>query len=152
MGKSKTLIIRQMEEKDLETVYAISKATLLDIWTFDDYRRELLENQFATMLVLTYDDVVIGFIDFWVTYNSATIAQIAVHESLHYKGLGSILLNDMINRLTALDDVEVVTLEVRTHNKAAVNFYKKHGFEISVTKKKYYKNGDDAYYMLRNIK
>lgn len=152
MATSKKLIIRQMEEKDLERVYAISKTTLLDIWTFDDYRRELFENQFATMLVLTYDDVVIGFIDFWVTYNSATIAQIAVHESLHHKGLGSILLSDMINRLSALDDVEVVTLEVRTHNEAAINFYKKHGFEISVTKKKYYKNGDDAYYMLRNIK
>lgn len=151
MVSDKKLIVRQMEEKDLPAVYEISKTTLLDIWSFEDYKKELFENSFATLLVLTYDDVVIGFIDFWVTYNSATIAQIAIHEQLQGKKLGSILIEDMISRLTSLGDVEVVSLEVRTNNKQAINFYLKHGFEISVTKKKYYKNGDDAYYMLRNI-
>lgn len=151
MVSDKKLIVRQMEEKDLPAVYEISKTTLLDIWSFEDYKKELFENSFATLLVLTYDDVVIGFIDFWVTYNSATIAQIAIHEQLQGKKLGSILIDDMISRLTSLGDVEVVSLEVRTNNKQAINFYLKHGFEISVTKKKYYKNGDDAYYMLRNI-
>ncbi len=152
MLNSKSLVVRPMEEKDLERVAAISEETITDSWSYDDYRRELLVNEFATMLVLTYADVVLGFIDFWVTFNSATIAQIAVDKNLQNKKLGSILMEDMIHRLVTLDDVASVSLEVRTNNEKAINFYLKHGFNTVVTKRKYYSNGDDAYYMVRILK
>jgi len=48
------------------------------------------------------------------------------------------------------DSVETVTLEVAVNNEAAINLYKKFGFEIIHIRKKYY-NGIDAYLMGRRI-
>ena len=48
--------------------------------------------------------------------------------------------------------VRTLTLEVRTNNTSAINFYKKHGFKIETTKPHYYDNGDDAYYMILQVK
>ena len=44
-----------------------------------------------------------------------------------------------------------ITLEVRKNNEKAVNLYQKHGFKTVLTKEKYYSNGDDAYYMIKEL-
>ena len=48
--------------------------------------------------------------------------------------------------------IQTLTLEVRVGNIPAINFYKKYGFEIEVTKPHYYDNGEDAYYMILKVK
>ena len=48
--------------------------------------------------------------------------------------------------------VRTITLEVRVSNENAIKFYKKHGFEIVTTKPHYYDNGEDAYYMMLEVK
>ena len=41
-----------------------------------------------------------------------------------------------------------ITLEVKSHNEAAVSFYQKFGFEIDRKVPNYYEDGSDAYVML----
>ena len=48
--------------------------------------------------------------------------------------------------------VRNLTLEVRVSNIPAINFYKKQGFKIETTKPHYYDNGEDAYYMILEVK
>ena len=48
--------------------------------------------------------------------------------------------------------IRFITLEVRVSNTPAINFYKKHGFEIETVKPHYYDNGEDAYYMVLKVK
>jgi len=45
--------------------------------------------------------------------------------------------------------VDEINLEMRVTSEEALLFYKKHGFKIKKTMKKYYKDGTDAYYMIK---
>ena len=45
-----------------------------------------------------------------------------------------------------------VVLEVREHNQKAFNFYKKQNFNVISMRKHYYKNGDNALVMMKEIK
>ena len=94
---------------------------------------------------------VVGFCDYWETFDSATICQIAVHPYLQRKQLGSAMMDEIYNDCYA-KKIRTLTLEVRTNNESAIAFYKKHGFKIETTKPHYYDNGDDAYYMILEVK
>jgi ribosomal-protein-alanine N-acetyltransferase len=93
----------------------------------------------------------VGFCDYWETFDSATICQIAVHPYLQRKQLGSAMMDEIYNDCYA-KKIRTLTLEVRTTNEKAINFYKKHGFKTETTKPHYYDNGDDAYYMILEVK
>ena len=88
-----------------------------------------------------------------ITFNSATISQIAVTKSYRHQGLALKLMAQMFLDLPKDGDevVEFVTLEVRKSNVAAISLYKKCGFEIIVDKKAYYPDGEDALYMVKRM-
>lgn len=150
--KEKRLLVRPMAIEDLASVMIINKENFTEAWSEQSFLYELNENEFATIMVLTYADVVIGYCDFWVTFDSATINQIAIKKELQGNKLGRLLIEDTLARINGVDEVKVVTLEVRTQNERAINFYLSYGFDILLTKKKYYTNGDDAFYMMKVMK
>lgn len=93
-----------------------------------------------------------GFATFWITFDSVAIVQFAIHPLLQGKGLGKLLMAHFLDRIEKLEEVKAITLEVRTHNDPAIALYLNHGFQIINTKKKFYTNGDDAYYMVKVIR
>ena len=126
-------------------------------WKEENILYELKENPVAHFWVIELsltdkDDYrVVGFCDYWETFDSATICQIAVHPYLQGKQLGSAMMDEIYNDCFA-KKIQTLTLEVRVGNIPAINFYKKYGFEIEVTKPHYYDNGEDAYYMILKVK
>ncbi len=75
---------------------------------------------------------------------------LAVKQKFRQKGIGTQLTNFLIN-LFKKGGAKKISLNARVRNKKAVAFYKKLGFEIVRTDKKYYRNGDDAYMMVKEI-
>ena len=73
------------------------------------------------------------------------IFEIAVRNSEKRKGLASELLSKLPN------DKEIF-LEVNENNIAAINLYKKFGFEQISIRKKYYNNKDDAIIMKKECR
>lgn len=144
------MIIRPMEEKDLDKVMVIEENSFISPWPKSQFLYELNENPFAILLVAEYEGVICGFIDFWITFDVAQLNQIAVHPSLRKKGIGEVLIQDMINRVST-QEVNRITLEVRIHNKKAINLYQKYGFKKQLIKKSYYDNGDDAIFMIKEV-
>ena len=126
-------------------------------WKEENIIYELKENPVAHFLVIELsledknDSRVVGFCDYWETFDSATICQIAVHPYLQRKQLGTAMMDEIFNDCYA-KKIQTLTLEVRVGNVPAINFYKKYGFEIEVTKPHYYDNGEDAYYMILKVK
>lgn len=149
--------IRLMESADLERVIEIENESFVAPWRRQDWLYELNENPINVIYVLEVAEngvkEIAGFIDFMVTFTSSTISQIAVAKNYRQKNYGSFLLDKMIEHLkdTYGEEVETITLEVRTHNKAAIAFYEKHDFKAVMIKPRYYTNGDDALYMVRRI-
>lgn len=113
-----------------------------------DILYEIFENPFSTFLVLKDNDRILGFINYWVTFDSATINQIATRIEARKKGIATKLLIECENRIKQ-ENVEFLTLEVRKNNEPAKNLYLKFGFTQVTVKEKYYEDGEDAIYMVK---
>ena len=143
--------IRDGSINDLQELFFIEQKAFLHPWKEKDMVYELTENPVSHYLVVENEEGhIIAFIDYWVTFDSSTIAQIATLPEYRRQGLAEALLKETIKDLYA-KKVLTITLEVRTHNTAAINLYHKCGFEGIVIKPHYYENGDDALYMMRKV-
>jgi len=142
--------IRPMLDKDINYVMEIENLCFVAPWKSTDILNELHNNVYANILVVTANDIPIGFVDYWVTFESATICQIAIHPNYQKQNLGSMLMKEIESDCYAKRVINI-TLEVRAGNFKAINFYKKHGFKNTVIKKGYYSNGEDALYMLKVV-
>jgi ribosomal-protein-alanine N-acetyltransferase len=97
-------------------------------------------------------DEVVGYLDFMITFDSATINRLAVNEAYRKQGIASALLNKMVEVChEQKDPVSWITLEVRPSNKAATNLYFQNDWKQVTIKKGYYSDGEDALYLVRSI-
>ena len=150
--------IREANQNDLPAIMDVEKLCFPNgAWKEENILYELKENPVSHFwvieLAMNENDrpQVVGFCDYWETFDSATICQIAVHPYLQRKQLGTAMMDEIYNDCYA-KRVRTITLEVRVGNLPAINFYKKQGFEIETTKPNYYDNGEDAYYMILKVK
>ena len=138
---------------DFEDVLKLENECFIEPYSRKDLLYEFEENPVNKIIVAEHDGKVIGFIDYLITFNSATIMQIAVSKEFRNVGIGTRLLMQMeesfpkdINEI-----VESVTLEVRVSNQPAVKLYTKNGYQIVVVKRNYYKDGENAIYMVKRL-
>ena len=146
-------IVRKTIPSDLSTLAALEASCFKPPFDEKTLLQELNENPFAHLYSALVDGEVVGYIDFMITFSSATITRIAVKEEFRKKGVGNLLLGQMLKDCEAQKDevVEYATLEVRESNATAIAFYKKHKFETVTVKKGYYEDGEDALYMVRSL-
>lgn len=143
--------IRKAKISDLDAIKEIEDESFINPFTKEDLLYEISQNPVSNFLVLEKDGLVVGFIDYWVTFDSATIDQIAVKKSERNQGFAKILLEKSINDLKELGEVSFFTLEVRASNEPAINLYKSFGFQKVTIKEKYYDDGEDAIYMIKGL-
>ena len=150
--------IREAKLEDLKTIMQIEQLCFPHgAWKEENILYELKENPVAHFwvieLALEEKDGyrVVGFCDYWETFDSATICQIGVHPYLQRKQLGTAMMDEIYNDCLA-KKIRTITLEVRVSNEPAICFYKKQGFKTETTKPHYYDNGEDAYYMILQVK
>lgn len=90
-----------------------------------------------------YDnDFLVGFLMFNKNYEILDLLYIVVEPIYRNKGLGSKLVEYLLN----IKDYERILLEVRCDNINAIKLYKKYNFKIINIRKNYYEN-NDAYVM-----
>ena len=140
------MIIQPATLSDLPTILAIEQAAFPSPWTLEHFRYEIKENPYAFLFVAKVDEQLLGYIDFWITFQQAQINNLAVTPGLRRKGIGKVLLEDALNRIQQAG-CERVTLEVRVSNLAAQKLYEMYGFRFTYQKKQYYANGEDAWLM-----
>lgn len=143
--------IRKAKISDLDAIKEIEDESFIKPFTKEDLLYEISQNPVSIFLVLEKDGLVVGFIDYWVTFDSATIDQIAVKKSERNQGFAKILLEKSINDLKELGEVSFFTLEVRASNEPAINLYKSFDFQKVTIKEKYYDDGEDAIYMVKGL-
>jgi ribosomal-protein-alanine N-acetyltransferase len=117
----------------------------------DPYPRTLLMNLISsspeTFLVATVGDKIVGYISAIIEDSSAHILSIAVRREYRKKKVGLNLVTELIRKLKKAY-VLSIKLEVRSTNIAAINLYKKIGFQSFEVIKNYYSDGEDAVVML----
>jgi ribosomal-protein-alanine N-acetyltransferase len=92
-------------------------------------------------------DLVTGFVGVWLIADEAHIVTIAVREGYRRRGIGELLLIAAIE-LALMNERDMVSLECRTSNDAAIALYNKYGFQRLGIRPHYYSdNREDAIIM-----
>ncbi len=90
---------------------------------------------------------VIGFAGMWNAFDEAHVTTIAIDEPWRGRGLGELLLAALYDE-AARRNANWLTLEVRVSNESAQALYRKWGFTVQGTRRRYYSdNNEDAYIM-----
>lgn len=141
---------RFAEVKDIDSLFELEKKTFISPWTYSQFEYEIKENSFSKLLLIVNEDELIGYIDYWIIFDQATINKICIKDEYRRQGLAQQLL-DICFKEVKENECMVITLEVRTSNEKAIKLYQKNGFDIVLTKPQYYSDGEDAYYMVKGV-
>ena len=144
------MVFRLAEVKDIDNLYQLENSTFVSPWTYSQFEYEIKENSFSKLLIIEENEELIGYIDYWIIFDQATINKICIKEKYRRNGLAQKLL-DMCFEDIKENECMVITLEVRTSNEKAIKLYQKNGFDIVLTKPQYYSDGEDAYYMVKGV-
>lgn len=144
---------RLATKEDFEEVLKIENECFVEPYSEEDLKYEFFKNPVNKIIVAIIDNKVVGFIDYLITFNSSTIMQVAVTEEYRKNGIATQLLSEMEKSFPkeGEDVVETITLEVRESNEKAKGLYLKNGYEIVTIKKQYYKDAENAIYMLKRL-
>ncbi len=144
------MIVRPMEKNDLETVLALERQSFVEPWTAEHFVYELGQNPYSYTFICEQKGVFIGYINFWIMFDQATINKIAIMPIYQNRGIGKTLLNDAIERMK-MAHVTHLNLEVRVSNLVAQKLYTHFGFTALLRKPAYYQDGEDAILMSRSL-
>lgn len=78
------------------------------------------------------------------------VVTVNVRKAYQRKGLGSLLMDKAIE-YAKKNGIRFISLEVYTENKPAISLYLKKGFKVKKTLLDYYKEGEDAYFMVKEV-
>lgn len=144
------IVVRDMEERDLERVAEIEVLSFSSPWSVEAFRKELKENNLAVYLVCELDGNLAGYMGMWKVVDEGHVTNIAVAPEFRKAGIGNALLSEMVRRAGEAGLVSM-TLEVRASNVSAISLYEKHKFNNVGTRPKYYDNGEDAMIMWKTL-
>lgn len=141
-------IIRRMVRSDVDAVHALEAACFPAPWTHAMFVEEMERNPVARYLVLETEGQVIGFAGAHIILDEGHVTNIAVREDHRGRGLGRKLTLALLQYAADLG-ARYITLEVRPSNEKAIALYKSLGFiKVSVRKRYYEDNGEDAWLMV----
>ena len=140
------IAILKMNISDLDKIAPILLTEFDDFWSVDVFKSELL-NPNSKYLVAKKENEIIGFAGIWKAVDDIHITNIVVKKSFRNKGIGSIILKQLIEISKLEKNINSITLEVNIKNVPAQKLYEKFGFENVGIRKKYY-NDSERYLLL----
>lgn len=148
------LVIQKATVEDAEQIYLIEKENYKFFWDKNYILFNInLSEQIKIFYVAKVENEIVGYIVCWLSESTAHIHNISVKKNYQNLGVGSRLLEYLLNRLLCLN-INTVVLEVRVSNLKAISLYKKFGFIEVKVKEKFYPDSEDALLMMKylNIK
>lgn len=136
--------LRPLTLADLPAIHAIDRLAFPAPAQDGLYEYELGQNQLAYYQALWHHDRLIGYAGYWLIADEAHVSIIAIHPDWRRRGLGELLLLNLLY-LAGEQAATQVILEVRRSNAPALGLYQKYQFEQTRVRRRYYKDtGEDA--------
>ena len=118
-------MVREVNDEDIKRVNELLEEFGYELNFNNPYTKCLVYDEKGIKGVIVYDLII----------DRIEIEYIIVDKTYRKKGIGSMLLS-------SLEPVKNITLEVRSNNIPAIDFYTKNGFKKVSIRKKYYKDID----------
>jgi ribosomal-protein-alanine N-acetyltransferase len=151
--------VREFKPDDLDAVVRINKICLPENYSPSFFMDQYYENP-RIFLVATVGSEIIGYsmcrIEFGVSNLKTAFARkghvisIAVIQEHRGKGIGISLMEASLQRVK-VEGASEMYLEVRVSNHPAVELYKKLGFAANRISEGYYRDGESAYIMTKDL-
>ena len=141
--------IQRATWRDTMAVHQLEKACFpIDSWPLLDIIAVLSLPKVVRLKAMDSEKLV-GFVigDLRPSKGFAWIATVGVHPEYRRKGIGSALLRECERRI----ELPLVRLSVRVSNRAAIRLYQRYGYQATGTWPRYYKGGEDALVMEKNL-
>ncbi len=128
----------------LNACVELDKKSLKCLWTKSQWERELTDPKRICLGIIELETKkLLGLCSAWLVIDELHITSIAVHPTHQRKGLGKLLLSNLIKRSSSLRTNHIF-LEVKDTNEPAKAFYKSMGFITVGNRSNFYKDGSDA--------
>ena len=149
---NKELVIRRAKLYDLPAMSRMERESFDSYQGPDELSKELGKNDGSNYLaVAELTDEKVGYANIHIVRGESQLYAIAIDSNYRGQGIGELLLSHMIDKSRELG-CNVMTLEVREGNTAAIELYKKMGFtEVGRRKGYYRKEREDAILMDKNL-
>lgn len=134
------LTIQTIKDTDFDRLFEIEQAAHITPWTMGTLKNT--HGDRYVNLKLLQDDNIVAFAICQTVLDEATLFNIAVEPSQQGRGLGKMLLLDLIEKLKARG-IMTLWLEVRESNLIAKTLYEQLGFNEVDIRKNYYPTKDN---------
>lgn len=141
--------ITPMGEEHIAGIAQLEKECFSQPWSENGLREELSND--SAVFFAAEDDGIIGYMGANFIMDEGYITNIAVTEKRRREGIGTLLLEKMIEEAEKRN-LSFLSLEVRVSNQKAISLYEKKGFEkLGVRKNFYEKPVEDAAIMTKYL-
>lgn len=139
-----------MIESDLLQVIRLETQIFPDPWTRKTFLEALREPDVQSLVVIESDYIIGYMVTLWAEERTH-ILNIAVDKDYRKRGIATKLIAKL-EQSAFEQGIRYLSLEVRTSNKTAIEFYTKQNFRIIGQRSQYYRNDEDALIMAKSIK
>jgi len=157
LSDTKPIVVRRCTLEDLEGVIEVNEQELPEDYPYFFYK-SILDNYPESFLVACNSNKeIIGYIMWRVERtpsinslklkNNGHLVSIAVLKTYRQLGIATTLLSHSMKKIKKYK-IDKYVLEVRVSNFEATNLYKKFNYQTHSIKEKYYRDGENAYYMI----
>ena len=136
-----------MTEEHVQQIAELEKLCFNDPWSANSIASEL-NNRLSLWFVAVDAEQVVGYVGSQTVLGETDMMNVAVHPDWRKKGVGTALINELINTLR-LNGSHSLMLEVRASNAPAISVYEKLGFVEVGCRKNYYRNPREDALILR---
>jgi len=145
------IVIRNMDLSDIPFVYNEEMKIFGKSLGEKTLYNEIMYNDMSLYFIAMVDGKRVGYVGSWLTIPNAEILNLFVSEGYRGHRIGSMLMGKVIDYCKS-KSIEYLSLEVRISNVHAIDMYKRLGFTVSHIRNQYYENGEDAYFMILDLR
>lgn len=129
-------IIRNAAIEDIGALEELERLCFSTPWTAEQLSSQMPDGE-REFLTADCGGALVGYVGMMHVLDEGYISNVAVAPSARRQGIGSALIDELLNRAEALS-LSFVTLEVRQGNEPAKALYEKHGFQAVGVRRNYY--------------
>jgi len=146
------LTINKLGIMHLQECVDLDKKSFEGLWTKSQWEKELTDpKRICLGIIESKSKKLLGLCSAWLVIDELHITFIAVYPMHQRKGLGKILISEIIKRSKSLQTNHIY-LEVKNNNEPAKALYKSMGFIPIGIRSNLYKDGSDALTLTKEIK
>lgn len=144
------LKLSKMSIENLKSIKNVLASDFDNFWSYDVLEEELECDNSYVIVAKADENTIVGFAGLKVILDEADIMNIVVKKDFRHNGIGSVLLENLINYSKDLN-LKTITLEVNENNLSAIRLYDKFSFDKLGIRKNYYDGKSDAIIMSKKL-